>query len=575
MSTRRGPGPSTSLLLAAVLVCAAFLRFAGLARELPHRMEPDAFLVYELQAREGDPAFAALGKFSDRYPSLIPRALALLPTPTIPAQADGPGDERAHLRAAARPFVLVRALVALASLASVAGTWFLARRFLSASAALAATFLAATSVLALLFSGQARPHAIQAAFALATVLAALRVRERPSFARIALAGVCATAAAATLQNGLFAALPLAAGIALADGTGKKHRFVVAAGAPIAAVAVALFLFYPALPSIDAQGIHLGSTDAGAHSIHPSLLGGLPVLVRLLWEHDPPLAILALAGGILGLLRLRSVSREGARALDLAVVLAYAVPYAGALALDPGVLDRFLLPLIPFLACLAAGAVAWTLERIAGEPSRGPRVALAILVGSACFLPPLWVAARFARLAAGEDTLERTADWICDHVDPSTRILTTPLTTLPLLVDAEDLRADLEDPTEHAIPWMAYQRLLPERLEGDVRWRIRIIPVAKRFDPHGMTSERADRWIDETGAGYVLLEDLRALRTEFGLDAFERAAQERGDLAFEIPGDLPAPEDVGPVEYQGARRLWVRLLGARAFGPGVRIYRVRR
>ncbi len=573
MSTRGGPGPSTSLLLAAVLLCAAFLRFAGLARELPHRMEPDAFLVYELQSREGDPAFGGIGKFSDRYPLLVPRALALLPTPPIPAKAEGPGDERAHLAAAARPFVLVRALVALASLASVAGTWFLARRFLARPAALAATFFAATSVLALLFSGQARPHAIQAAFALATVLAALRVRARPSLARIVLAGACAAAAAATLQNGLFAALPLAAGIALADGEGRTRRLVVAAGAPLAAIAVALFLFYPALPTIDAQGIHLGSTEAGAHSIHPSLLGGLPVLARLLWEHDPPLALLALVGLALGLLQLRSISRE--RKLDLAVALAYAVPYAGALALDPGVLDRFLLPLIPFLACLAAGAVAWILERVSGAPARGPRAALAVLVGSACFLPPLWVAARFARLASSEDTLERTADWIRDHVDPSARILTTPLTVLPMLVDAEDLRADLEDPTEHAIPWMAYQRLLPERLEGDVRRKIRIIPVAKRFDPHGMTTERANRWIDETGAGYILLADLRALRTEFGLEAFETAARDRGELAFEIDGELPSRADVGPVEYQGARRLWIRLLGANAFGPGVRIYRVRR
>ena len=572
MSTRRGPRPSLALL-AAVLLCAAFFRFAGLARELPHRMEPDAFLVYELQSREGDPAFGALGKFSDRYPSLVPRTLALLPTPPIPARAEGPGDERAHLAAAARPFVLVRALVALASLASVAGTWLLARRFLPPPAALAATFFAATSVLALLFSGQARPHAIQAAFALATVLAALRVRARPSIARIAIAAACVAAAAATLQNGLFAALPLAAGIALADGGGGRRRWFLAAGAPLAAIAVALFLFYPALPSIDAQGIHLGSTEAGAHSIHPTLLGGLPVLARLLWEHDPPLAILALAGGALGLLRLRSISRE--RALDLTVVLAYAAPYAGALALDPNVLDRFLLPLIPFLACLAASAVAWILGRIAGETDRSLRAALAVVVGSACFLPPLWVATRFARLAAGEDTLEQAADWIRDHVDPAARILTTPLTVLPMLVDAEDLRADLDDPTEHAIPWMAYQRLLPARLDGDVRWKIRLIPVAKRFDPHGMTSERANLWIDETGAAYVLLADLRALRTQFGLEAFEGAARDRGDLAFEVAGDLPSPADVGPVEYQGARRLWTRLLGARALGPGVRIYRVRR
>ena len=564
----RGPGTSQILLLAAVLAVAALLRFPGLERELPHRMEPDAFLVYELQALEEDPAFGAIGKFSERYPSLVPRALALLPEPPIPAEAEGLGNEREHLDAASRPFVLVRALVALASVLSVLGTWFLARRFLGGSAALAATFFAATSVLALLFAGQARPHGIQAALALGTVLASLRVREKPSPARIAAAGLLAAASAATLQNGLFTMLPLAAGIAL---SGAPRRLLSAGLVPIAACAVAL-LFYPGVPTIDAQGIHLGSIAGGAHSIRPSLgLGGLPILARLAWEYDPPLVLLACAGLVLGLARLRALPRE--RALDLVVVLAYAVPYAAALAFDPRILERFLLPLIPFLACLAALAVARLVDRLAG-PGRA-RNALAVAVGSACFLPPLLVSARFVRLAAGEDTLEQAANWIRGHVDPMAPILSTPLTILPLLIAEEELREDLEDPTELAIPWMAYQRLLPADLPGDVRWRIRLIPVAKRFDPHGMDAERAEAWIDDTAAGYVLLADLRLLRKEFGLEAFESAARGRGELAFEVRGELPSPEDVGPVDYQGARRFWLRLLDTEAFGPGVRIYRIRR
>jgi hypothetical protein len=242
MPSLRGPGKSGVLLLSAVLLCGALLRFAGLARELPHRMEPDAFLVYELQALEKDPAFGGVGKFADRYPSLVPRTLALLPTPPIPAEATGPGNERAHLDAASRPFVLVRALVALASSLGVLGTWLLARRFLPPGAALAAAFLAATSVLALLFATQARPHGIQAALALFAIVASLRVREKPSFARVAVAALLAAAAAATLQNGLFAMLPLAAGIALSEGPAPRGRkLALAALVPVAAAAAALLL----------------------------------------------------------------------------------------------------------------------------------------------------------------------------------------------------------------------------------------------------------------------------------------------------------------------------------------------
>src|SRR5262249_3210928 len=104
---------SPRLALAALLLGALVLRFAGLGRELPHRIEPDAFLAYELQSLERDPALVQGVAFEERYPSLLPRALALLPYPDVPAKVAGPGDERAHLAAAARPFLLVRIVVAL------------------------------------------------------------------------------------------------------------------------------------------------------------------------------------------------------------------------------------------------------------------------------------------------------------------------------------------------------------------------------------------------------------------------------------------------------------------------------
>lgn len=555
------------LALAAILLGAFALRFAGLGRELPHRIEPDAFLAYELQSLEHDPALVQGVAFEERYPSLIPRALALLPYPDVPAKTAGPGDEKAHLTAASRPFLLVRTLVALASVLGVALTWLLARRFLSPSGALLASFFAATSLLSLFLSDQARPHGVQATFALGAVLLALEVRRRPGLGRIALATGAAALSAATLQNGLFALFPLAAALLLG-----RRGAVFTAIACLLALAFAL-AFYPGLPYVDAQGIHLGPGAGGAHWIRPSFagLGGVPALARILWEHDPVLALLSVDGAAIGLVNLRRwLSGPGRDArFDILVVFAYAIPYLGALALDPNVQERFLLPLVPYLACLAASAVLWIAALIPGP------AALGSVMGAAILAFPAWVALRYARVAASEDTLERAASWIRAHVDPKERIDVTPGTVLPLLVDFDDLQTDFEDPTELSLPWMAYQRLLPNDLPGDPRWRIRLPPIARRFDPHGFDRTRAENWIRETEAGYVVFEDSQRMHSQFPGGELESAAASMGELVYAEAGSIPGPRDTGPTDYQMARRLARRLLDAEAFGPGIRIYRIRR
>jgi hypothetical protein len=565
------------------------LRFTGLDRELPHRIEPDGFIAYHLQLLRGDPALVHGVRFADRYPSLLAKVFSLLPYPEVPARASGPGDERVHLDAAARPFRLVRSLVALASTLGVALTWLLARRFLAPAAALLAAFLAATSLLSILFSGQARPHGIEASLALAAVLLALRARERPSVARILLAAATAAAAAGALQNGLFALLPLGAGILLAgpQSTGGLRRTPIVAfawaGLACAAAGVLALTFYPGLPHLGALGLQLGSAESGAHTIRPSLtnLSGLSSLARILWEHDPLLAVLAPAGAILGLVSLRPLLRRTNRTagrveLDLAIVLAYLLPYLAVLALDPNVRDRFLLPLIPYLACLSAGALSWIIARIRGRARETRiRMALASFVGILLAGAPLLVAIRFARAAVSPDTLELAATWIRDHVGPEQRILTTPGTVLPLLIDAECLRADLEDPTVLSFPWLAYQSLLPPSRDGDRRWKIRLIPVARRFDPHGFDRARAEAWIRDERADFVLIEDSLRMRRHFSGVDLEQAANAMGDLEYSLDGQIPAPTDIGPIDYQNARGLARRLLGADAFGPGILIYRIRR
>src|SRR4029453_19184000 len=120
----------------------------------------------------------------------------------------GAGSEAVHLEAAAWPYLRVRTAIALVSTLGVALLWFLARRFLSPAAALAATSLLAASLLSILFAQQGRPHTPQAVMALMTVLASLRVLERPTLVRIAVATLAGALAAACLQNGLIPLVPL-------------------------------------------------------------------------------------------------------------------------------------------------------------------------------------------------------------------------------------------------------------------------------------------------------------------------------------------------------------------------------
>src|SRR5437899_3509148 len=95
----RGP---TLAALSAVLLLALGLRFAGVDRELPHNVEPDAYVAYLLQSLRGDPALVREVNFRERYPSLLARAFALLPYPEIPARpahSTGTDAERTHLEA--------------------------------------------------------------------------------------------------------------------------------------------------------------------------------------------------------------------------------------------------------------------------------------------------------------------------------------------------------------------------------------------------------------------------------------------------------------------------------------------
>jgi hypothetical protein len=557
-------GPTA--ILVGILLFAVLVRFVGIGRELPYRMEPDASLVFQMQRMAGDPSLVPRDHTTGPYPLVLARVLSWLPQPEVPARVEGPGDERTHLARSARPFLLVRVVVALFSIAGVLLAYPFARRFLPPGGALVATWFAATSLLSVLFAGQARPHPVQATFAILALLLALRVLEAPSLGRIALAALASLAAICALQNGVFTVPPLLLAILLA-GRASKGSFARCAIVGAVAVATALLVF-PGLPRIDAQGIHLGSDETGAHTIHPSLssLVGLAKAARMLWEFDPVLTVLAVIGAPIAIAAWRRTKRR-----EVWIVLAYAVPYVAILAVDPNVQERFLLPLVPMLACLAAASFATALGAVrARAGAAAAAVAAVLLLGG-----PAIAATLYARTAARPDNYAIAADWIRAHVKPDERVLSSPGAVLPVLIEREALREDEADQSWLANPWLIYQTLLSGNEVGDPRWRIFFVRLSEWRQGRTLDFERARALIEERRADYVLVEDSVRMHKYFPIDELERAASESGELVHWTSGTIPGPTDGLIFEYSGTRELACRILTADAFGPGIRIYRIRR
>jgi hypothetical protein len=578
------------ILLALLTLSGAALRLSGIGRLLPQLREPDAFIVYELQSIHGDPALIGGQNFHDRYPLLLARTLALLPYPEVPARADGADPERVHLAACARPFVVTRTAVALIACLLVPLTFVLARRFLGPGASLAAAFYVATSLLHVLYSGEARPHGAHATLALAAVLAALWASEKLSVVRVACALVLAVLAVSCLQLGLFVLPPLAVALYLGSsrtgGARTRARVALASAVTMGAALIGVLAFYPTLPYIDKQGIHTADAAGGGHSVPFEYLNALGAWrgARQVWMHDPLLAILALCAIILGAAWwMRERNRMAPeRKRDLAVVAAYTLPYALVVSLNGEVYDRFLMPLLPYLACFAGGALVWLVARVRGElasPRTKAFVGAAIVVG--CTAWPAYAAIQFTRVACAPDTIEQAADFLRAHVRAETGsqrpdvILTSPSIAPPLLYTSDAARADAHDPSGRVMPWVMYQSLLPES-EGDAaRYDIRSVPAVLALKSHDDELAVANQLLDDVAPDWVVLEVSRRMKNLPMMQGLLRAAQARGEIAFKSTGAAPAVLTLGQVDYQDIEDLSLRIVETEAFGPPVVIFRMRR
>jgi hypothetical protein len=564
-STLRTP----TVLLALMTVLFVVLGWTGIDYCLPHAAMNDEIVYYsqyralveEAESPETRRRFVA-------YPSLWVRAAVHLPRAAIDPDLRGTAVEVA--RATADFAFLRRCVVLLASLA-IPATWLLARPFVGGGWALVAAALTGTSALFFSLATQARPHGVALPAIVLAVAAAARYARQGTFGASLAAAFAGGAPLAVLQNGIAAVLALAAAhVVRLRAAGRRAL----PGVLVSAVVVgAIYLVaYPAELAKLLARTYAGSTRHGFLASHGVVLedfqgGGTIVVLRAMLHHDPLLFAAAAATLVAGVVLLGRGRRplSGLRP-ELAVVLAFAVPYLVALCLFERTFYRFALPLVP---CAALFAVIGL--RALGRA--GAFVAAGMLVTQAACL------AQIVRLHVAGDTNARAADWIATNLDRGAdRLAISPWLDLPLLRTSSALAAHGLASHEEVAPWLDHQRAMdPAELDRH-GWSIVDLPLRS-------AAQRAALLTDPAAFVRGLEADLLVLDVFPGnerpiLARVRDGARAAGELVarFLPRGDGEASDQVDPyvsMELFARDRLVLQVWDARLLGTGIEIYRIAR
>ena len=591
--TETSSHPPFRARLALALLCAAALalRFVGIDHGLPHRTEPDVFVVAQVEMEE--PGFLEGARADDlelsreansAYPHLMADLLASLPR----ADAEALRTRGEALNRAGLAFERARGLAACSGALLVLATYVLARRFLDRGPSLFAAALIATSLLSFNFSQQARPHMLVAAFATLALTAALRTRADNTLGNRLLACLAVVGAAGSLQSGVLCALPLSVSqVLLEDGGAASprrsgRRWRRAAGLCACALLPAVLLFYPVFDPDRTVPLEQSPVVVD-HLSDPSSYdgGGFARLLRDVAAYDPALLGLGAAGGLwlLGraLFPRGRPTRATSRSRDAWVVASFALPYLLVFGLYRHSTARYAIPLLPIVALLAAAGFSSALAGIRRRREVVLAACLALsLPGAACL--------RLALLRRAPDTSRAAASWLEEHASPTDSIWLAPGLDLPLVRSPESLAND----APHVLgvlrqPWFRFQASL-DPVPAGWRWNLRTVPLVKdgridrtfaeklRLDPPGA--------IASLGADYVVVasfSDGAAMPRNRNM----RAGLEQVGAVL-VAGFAPFADKLGrprPMPYQDSGA-WSTpfleaVLRADLDGPAIEIYRLPR
>ncbi len=572
-------------LLALLFLCVlgSLLRHTGIAFALPHSMESDGGVIVRqvalLEEGSDDPWREDSWSY---YPHLVARCTALF-TRAEPLPAKSASLEE-HLHAASAPHMRVRGTVAVLSLLILPATWFLARRALSNRGTFFATLLVTFSQLDLCFSQEARAHAPAAAFAALTVVACLRLRERPGVSSYLLAGLAAALAIGTLQSGIAVLFPLAAAHFLRerDTSPRGVSLLASIAGALALIALAVIVLYPftftSKPTADTPEFYVrpdGNVQFFGHTLFLDQFDGkgFAHVWGTLVSFEPVLLALALCGVVLWLVRgIESSTSRFPR--GLLVALAYVVPYLVVIGLYERTYERFVLQLLPFLA-FAAGWLVEELARTRPTFTRVLRLAVLVFVTLA--------ANALIRLRHAPDTGTRAAEWITANVAPNESVALLPYADVPLVrTDAalDDAQGLGDTPKLQVLsPWMNYQCRRRALLPAAPRFDLRTPRLARKHD-RDLAAADPIEYFRAQGSRWVVVPVAAAYSGWEILAHVHAALRERAKLAVSIPkssdespnGELPL--DVGDSSAWWRRNwTWSLLSGHATIGDVLEIYRV--
>lgn len=566
------PYARTALALLCLLtLLGGVLRLRSIDFGLPMAVEPDCRIPFQVDnLREGG-GWSRDDKELTWYPLVCARAAALFPSAEdLPSGA----SLAQHLERAAEPYVDTRTACALLSLVLVPLTWFLARRFMDPLWALLAAAWVAFNLLHVGFSQQSRPHAASSATFLLAMLALMRLRERGRWIDWLGVGAALALAIGTLNSGVALLFGVPTVLWLRRRQGAR-LFDPRALLALALIAVSLPYFYPYWFTERAAdfGTQSGVFKMGAHPVFLNDVDGrgFHILLRTLWYYDP----LLLAPALLGLFVLAQRWRTSLCNPDLIVALSFVLPYLLVVGLYHHVYERFLMPLLPYLACLAAWGLARSWQRHAGRSVRAAIAATAALA----LLGSAWGSWRLIEARGAPTTQELAARWLEQNLDPArARVVLTPPLDLPLARRAEGLLVNGEPPARHSkYYWALYQLALDEAQRPRPQWDLAWLRAGSMEELQALEREPL-AVLERMGADHAVIEvflpgrnlPAATLLRDALLAGAERVARFTPDRRDDRSENPFGYEDMAHVK---AEHFLLRTLQAERTGPVIEIYRL--
>jgi hypothetical protein len=474
--------------LVALTLWTLAVRLYGVGFGVPCLKEADTFIADHVRMlREGevklDRALSAC-----QYPSLLAHAAAPLSDATL-EPPPGPQTLQEHLDAAARVWLDLRTLVAVLSVLIVPATFLIARRFVEPPWALYAAALVSFSLLHVFFSQEARAHGAVIAFSACAVASALWLRSSPSWASYLVTALFAALAVGTLHNGLAVLAPIAvAQLARRDRRWLDLRIVLIGAAALASFRAFYWYYFD-----EAAQAAMAGDDATQSVLRdlPFDGTGFARLARTIWFYEPALTLLLFVALAVWLLRRGAPRAERG---DVLVVLSYVAPYLLLAGLFNQTYERFLLPLLPYLATFAA----WGLAQLALRSRAATVAALALL----CV--PLAASTKMSWMRGQGSTLDEAAAWIREHVSAPAEqpVYVLPPLDFPLMRTVESLRYP-EGRAAFFSPWSRYQNRLADERRIEPLYRLYWITGKPEFGALE-SDEELDRFVRSHGPGYYVV-----------------------------------------------------------------------